>query len=213
MHDGCESPCRLSPHILSFAPFICPYIFRYLCKEKAFFHLLLLQRFPQNDGSHKGVISDAASLAFPDMLAQKSGRSVAAVPLPVPKISNQQMLFPEHVDLSREEATALREILPELEAAGFELTIEETGANISGIPGTLPAGSLEKTLHELTDTYLETGKLPLQQQQERMAAVMARNGAFVATDEKSIRQLLNELSECDNCNYTPNGKPISMPFQ
>ena len=124
--------------------------------------------------------------------------------------ASQQMLFPEHVDLSREEATALREILPELEAAGFELTIEETGANISGIPGTLPAGSLEKTLHELTDTYLETGKLPLQQQQERMAAVMARNGAFVATDEKSIRQLLNELSECDNCNYTPNGKPISI---
>lgn len=124
--------------------------------------------------------------------------------------ASQQMLFPEHVDLSREEATALREILPELEAAGFELTIEETGANISGIPGTLSAGSLEKTLHELTDTYLETGKLPLQQQQERMAAVMARNGAFAATDEKSIRQLLNELSECDNCNYTPNGKPISI---
>ncbi|HIW20129.1 MAG TPA: DNA mismatch repair endonuclease MutL [Candidatus Alistipes pullicola] len=124
--------------------------------------------------------------------------------------ASQQMLFPEHVDLSREEATALREILPELEATGFELTIEETGANISGIPGTLSAGSLEKTLHELTDTYLETGKLPLQQQQERMAAVMARNGAFAATDEKSIRQLLNELSECDNCNYTPNGKPISI---
>ena len=124
--------------------------------------------------------------------------------------ASQQMLFPEHIDLSREEATALKEILPELEAAGFELTVGEDCADISGIPGTLPAGSLEKTLHELTDTFLETRKLPLQQQQERMAAIMAHNGAATANDEKSIRRLLNELSECDNCNYTPNGKPISI---
>ncbi len=124
--------------------------------------------------------------------------------------ASQQLLFPEHIDLSNEEAAALKEILPELEAAGFEATIEENHAVVSGIPGTLAAGSLEKTIHELTNTFLETGKLPVRQQQERMAAIMARNGACGITGEEGIRQTLNELSECDNCNYTPNGKPISI---
>ena len=124
--------------------------------------------------------------------------------------ASQQLLFPEHIDLSNEETAALKAILPELEAAGFEATIEENHAVVSGIPGTLAAGSLEKTIHELTNTFLETGKLPVRQQQERMAAIMARNGACGITGEEGIRQTLNELSECDNCNYTPNGKPISI---
>lgn len=123
----------------------------------------------------------------------------------------QQLLFPEYIALTSEELSLMRDMQEEMSAVGFDLTLEADGVSITGTPADLPDGAVATTLHDLLAELRESGNCSLQQRNERLAAIMARNGSFAmreVVDPVVIQQLLNDLFACQAFNYTPGGTPV-----
>ena len=123
--------------------------------------------------------------------------------------ATQQLLFAETVPLDAEERLRASEAASELRSAGFDFTLGDDAMTVTGCPAGLPAGELAQTLLELLGERTEQGGG--RPDAKRMAAVMARRGAAarrVGTDVRAAEELLAELFDTPDYNYTPAGTPV-----
>lgn len=124
---------------------------------------------------------------------------------------SQQLLFPERVELGADDMALLGEMEDELQALGFEFRADGPEAvEVTGLAPELSVGRLTETLRELIGRFCENTSAPRTERLERLAAEMARQGASSARKvaEGAVAPLLEELFECENKNYTPQGQPV-----
>jgi len=124
--------------------------------------------------------------------------------------ASQQLLFPERLECSRNEAGLLRELMTELQAAGFILQSEdELTWQIKGVPAEWGAADVAGLIRNLLAQYAEHQVHELQAIHEQLARGMAKHAAIARgrlLAEPEMRQLIDELFACDNPYYTPEGQ-------
>ncbi len=129
---------------------------------------------------------------------------------------SQQLLFPETITLSIDDYTLLQEHLSEFASYGFDLILrDEHTVEVRGVPADCGTAPVESSIYELLDVLRdETGSTD-ELRRSRVAAVLARNGAFSGQRALSREEqvaLLKELATCSNVSYTPSGLPIMTAF-
>lgn len=126
-------------------------------------------------------------------------------------LTSQTVLFPETVQFSPAECTRLTDLMPQLNAMGFDLSNLGGGTySVNAVPAIADSDpvSLVRTL--VTDAA-EEGRSPLASHHERIALSLARAtavpyGQLLSNDE--MDSLTNQLFACTNVNYTPDGRAI-----
>lgn len=131
-------------------------------------------------------------------------------------VGTQQALFPKTIHLSPGDARLLKDILPEINRLGFD--ISEFGREaflVQGVPADLPGGSDEQTLMEkLLHQYKSNHDLNLGSR-ENIARSMARSASVKrgqAMNTTEMQQLIDQLFACEAPFSSPTGKPTFITF-
>jgi len=125
---------------------------------------------------------------------------------------SQQILFPETIHFSTEDALIIDEISPDLKVFGIDLKASGDGTFlIQGLPSELEKTDSRMILEKILDSY-KTGEIdPEQEVREQMAAIMARNACMnhgETLTHEEMTSLVSRLFRCQMPNFTPNGKPV-----
>jgi DNA mismatch repair protein MutL len=130
------------------------------------------------------------------------------------KTSSQQLLYPYTFELNAPDAGLLAEILPELQALGFD--IREFGRDtfvINGIPAIVntssPAGIIEKIIEEFRNSPVTARGIV----REEAAMMLARAAAMSYRTELQpgeMEELVDQLFACSLPNFTADGKQVLM---
>jgi DNA mismatch repair protein MutL len=128
------------------------------------------------------------------------------------KISSQQILYSHTFELNAADAGLLMEILPDLQALGFD--IREFGKEtfiINGIPSIVETSSpveiVERLLEEFKNSPVNSRNLLREQVAGSLARASVMNyGEDLLPDE--IDRLVDQLFACSSPNFTPDGKPV-----
>ncbi len=131
------------------------------------------------------------------------------------KSTSQVLLFPENLDLDAVQRISLLEVMDDLHAFGFDVQCTGNEFSIVAIPpdlkGTHPGLILEELLHSLA----EPGDDQLQDRRRKLALRLAKAAAIPykqKMSEAEMNDLVQRLLALKENKYTPDGKPILMPF-
>ena len=129
------------------------------------------------------------------------------------KTVSQKVLFPETVELSPSLAVVLEQIMPELEAMGFELTSLGSGSYaINGAPAGLEGISLPQLVADMVATAAEADVKVADQINDSLSLSMAVHAAIPygqVLNNEEMEALINALFSCPNNGYTPDGKKVT----
>ena len=124
----------------------------------------------------------------------------------------QGLLFPEIVQLTKQEDDALQLVKDEIKAVGFELTpLGAASYSLNAIPTGIDGTDYAKLLHNLLWTASENKNAVKQTMAENIALAMAQTAAIAYGQELSnseMRHLVEQLFSLANPNRTPEGKII-----
>jgi DNA mismatch repair protein MutL len=130
---------------------------------------------------------------------------------------SQQSLFPQTVSLQTADFELVNELLPDIQALGFQ--IREFGKNTFVVEG-VPAEIADKASEvELLEHLIEGFKSDQQglklSKRDQLARTLAKNAAIKAgtplsADEMNV--LIDELFACELPNQSLNGKPVIVTF-
>ena len=123
---------------------------------------------------------------------------------------SQQLLFPERLQLSGDEYALMEENAVEFADLGFDVSyLGEGNIEVKGTPADMPADAIDELIYELLQAF-DTPSSLADLRREKIAQVMARSGArtLPRMDHAAAAQLLSQLAECRECNYTPSGKAV-----
>jgi DNA mismatch repair protein MutL len=128
------------------------------------------------------------------------------------RLTAQQLLVPETLEVGYREAEVLEKIMPDLGELGLE--IEPFGGNtfvVKAVPDLLTDRSISPILTEIVEKIVEIGGLSVMADvltEGRM--VMACHSAIRANQALSdpqMKGLLKQLDECENPSHCPHGRP------
>ena len=155
------------------------------------------------------IQQDAASerVLYERFLHQMESKEAAAV---------QQLLFPESVTFSPQDAETVRELLPDFKYLGFDM--EPFGRNVMIVHG-VPADfqeenkerDLQKTLEELLETYKGNLMSLRTNRKSNLARSMAaayrvKRGKVLSAVE--METIVKSLFQCGSPLYAPSGKKV-----
>ena len=127
-------------------------------------------------------------------------------------LPSQRLLFPDVLNLSAADATALKALLPDLQSLGFELSDLGGGAvSIIGIPSGLEGLDPQTLLLDLLAAAADRGTLPSEALHGRLALALARAAAIPVGQLLSpVEQddLLRQLAATTDPVHTPDGHII-----
>lgn len=128
------------------------------------------------------------------------------------KATSEALMFPETIEFSAGEQTHLPQLMPQLEAMGFELTPLGSGTySVNAVPSGLGKLMVVKLIHDAVGAMVENGTTQLDDISSRLALSLARGAAVdygeVMTNSE-MDTLINALFTCSNTNYTPDGQAI-----
>ncbi|MBE6335725.1 MAG: DNA mismatch repair endonuclease MutL [Lentimicrobiaceae bacterium] len=128
--------------------------------------------------------------------------------------ASQQELFPQHISLNINDASLLKEILPELEKIGFRIQqMNNTTFVINGTPADSKSNDAVSLLEKILDMYktnLTDLKLDRKINLARTLATQLaiKSGQPLTTTE--MQDLIDRLFGCDVSEVSPDGKKIYM---
>lgn len=126
--------------------------------------------------------------------------------------SAQQLLFPEVVTLSVSDVLILENILDDLYATGFEITILGEGSiSVKSVPADLQGLALQGLFEDIVASLREGIGLLEGELHHRIALTMARRAAIPlgqVLSQAEMEQILLDLFLTDNPNLTPDGQTI-----
>ncbi|MBR1932889.1 MAG: DNA mismatch repair endonuclease MutL [Prevotella sp.] len=126
--------------------------------------------------------------------------------------STQRLLFPEVVQFSPADAVVATRLLPEMTAAGFDLSDLGGGSYaIAGVPAGLEGVNPVSLVQDIVSDAAAQDMSDTSQVHTTMALSLARNAAIpqgqvLSNDE--MEHIVNLLFACSNVNYTPDGRAI-----
>ncbi len=124
----------------------------------------------------------------------------------------QQVLFPETVDLSVEEASLLLTIIDDLRFVGFDVSqLSPNSFSIDAVPAELGTENATRALLNILHTILEEGASTAEQRVQTIALTLAEDSAIrigkMLTDIE-ITDLLNRLFALPEHTFTPDGRRV-----
>ncbi len=123
----------------------------------------------------------------------------------------QQVLFPEVLDLSTDDAVLLLQMTDELHNAGFEITqIARNSFSVDAVPAELNNGNPLVVLLDILHAVTETGVSGVEAWNHRIALSVSEAAAIPAgkvLGENEMRDLVERISAAETV-YTPDGKRI-----
>lgn len=131
-------------------------------------------------------------------------------------MASQQELFPHPFTLNYNDASLLRELMPELTALGFDIeTVNNTAFVVKGTP----AGSDSKDIVPLIERILENYKNNrtdlVSDRKVRVAKTMATHFAVKAQkslSEEEMQSIVDQLFACSVPEISPDGKKIFIVY-
>ncbi|MBN2011000.1 DNA mismatch repair endonuclease MutL [candidate division KSB1 bacterium] len=127
------------------------------------------------------------------------------------KPASQQLLFPQVVDLTPEEMSLVKDVLPFLEKIGF--MIKGFGGNtvvIEGVPSGMKVRSPEKILNEILDDY-KKNKSDSLDIRDNVAKSYSCKMAVKAGDKLTLEEmnsLIDQLFATQSPYFCPHGRPV-----
>lgn len=134
----------------------------------------------------------------------------------VRKVSTQQVLFPETLELHQDDALYFEQILDDLNAAGFDFNMDDRElVQVTGVPAQLGTESVVALLKTLIEKARTTALNSAVEVSENIALALAeassiKSGQSLTNEEMS--DLINRLFACENPNHTPDGKTTMVIF-
>ena len=125
---------------------------------------------------------------------------------------SQQVLFPETLELSPDEALFFEQIMPDLQRVGFDFeTLDNNCYSVKGVSSHIGTGSVIDLLLDLLEKAQTTGLEITSGIHESIALSLAeastlKSGQRLSGEEMS--DLIDRLFACANHNFTPDGKKI-----
>ncbi|MBQ6189776.1 MAG: DNA mismatch repair endonuclease MutL [Bacteroidaceae bacterium] len=130
--------------------------------------------------------------------------------------SSQGLLFPELIQFPMSDAPLLEEIQDELHALGFEMSSLGGGSySVRGMPAGFEGVDPRRLLDDIVETLKVSGQHMEDELHHRMALAMARDAAIPVggvLTQPEMENLVDELFQQDEPNYTPDGKVIVAIF-
>jgi len=130
------------------------------------------------------------------------------------KISSQQLLFPEQIELSANDFTLMKDLNDEFKTLGFDF--EVFGKNsivVNGTPVDLKDFKIAETLEGILETFkLNTIDTKIEKH-DNLCRAIAYNTCIKygkQLEDQEMRLILEHLMSCDNPLYTASGKAIMM---
>ncbi|HEU1131136.1 TPA: DNA mismatch repair endonuclease MutL [Streptococcus pneumoniae] len=130
--------------------------------------------------------------------------------------SQQQLLVPYIFEFPADDALRLKERMPLLEEVGVFLA--EYGENqfiLREHPIWMAEEEIESGIYEMCDMLLLTKEVSIKKYRAELAIMMSCKRSIKANhriDDHSARQLLYQLSQCDNPYNCPHGRPVLVHF-
>ena len=124
--------------------------------------------------------------------------------------SSQRQLFPQTIELNAADALIAQEMLPDMQALGFDL--QEFGVNtfvIHSFPADIHPADERSMLEEMIEQYKNNLSIAKLNRRENLARALARSAAIKSgktLGEIEMRTLIDELFACENPYTAPNGK-------
>lgn len=131
--------------------------------------------------------------------------------------TSQQSLFPETVTLSAADAELVKELLPDIQALGFQ--IREFGKNafvVEGVPADISSTASEvEVLEQLLEGFKSNQSALKLNKRDQLARTLAKNSAIKSGTQLNIEEmttLIDELFACEMPQVSISGKPIIVTF-
>lgn len=132
-------------------------------------------------------------------------------------IATQQSLFPTTIELTPADTVLLTELLPDLELLGYKL--EPFGNNtfvVQGTPADVGQASETNAIEKLIEQYKHfSSDLKFSKREKLLRSLSLQQSVKAGTSlsEKEMKNLTEELFDCETPNATPTGKPTYMSFK
>ncbi len=131
--------------------------------------------------------------------------------------TTQKSLFPISLELVGGDAVLLAELLPELQAIGYQ--IEPFGQNsfvIQGTPADVIAGDEKHAVEMLIEQFKHFSSDVKFSKREKLIRCMAKQQSIKTgkqLDQKEMTHLIASLFACSTPNVSPNGSPTYLEFK
>jgi DNA mismatch repair protein MutL len=132
------------------------------------------------------------------------------------KNASQQQLFPQNIELSAGDAVIMREILPEINALGFE--ISEFGSNsfvVHAYPADINYANETQIIEEFIEQFKNSSGLGKFSKRENVAKSLAYTAAIKYGKVLSVgemQNLIDELFACENPFVAPTGRKTFIKY-
>jgi DNA mismatch repair protein MutL len=133
------------------------------------------------------------------------------------KTTTQKSLFPVSLELVGSDAVLLNDLLPELQAIGYQ--IEPFGQNsfvIQGTPADVIAGDEKHAVEMLIEQFKHFSSDVKFSKREKLIRCMAKQQSIKSgkqLDQKEMTHLVASLFACSTPNVSPNGSPTYLEFK
>jgi len=131
--------------------------------------------------------------------------------------ASQQSLFPQTVSLGAVDFELVKELLPDIQALGFQ--VREFGKNtfiVEGIPADLGSNISEvEMLEHLIEGFKNNFSLLKLDKRDNLARTLARNAAIkpgLSLSQVEMNNLIEQLFTCESPNISLLGKPVIITF-
>jgi DNA mismatch repair protein MutL len=131
------------------------------------------------------------------------------------KSTSQILMFPETLDLDAVQRLSLLEVMDDLNAFGFDVQCSGNDFTIVAVPPDLKGSHPGLLLEDLLQSLNEPGDNQLQDRRRKLALRLAKAAAIPygqKLSEIEMNDLIERLLVLNENKYTPDGKPILMPF-
>ena len=131
--------------------------------------------------------------------------------------ASQQSLFPQTVTLNQADFELVQELLPHIEALGFQIRpFGKTAFVVEGIPADIGPGLQEaQIIEQLLETYKNYQAVDRIEKRKNVARSLARNAAIKSgtqLSQEAMADLIDQLFACESPNVSLSNKPIIITF-
>lgn len=132
------------------------------------------------------------------------------------KLTSQQSLFPQTINVSQSDFELMKELLPDIQALGFDM--QEFGGNsfvVHGIPSDMKPGNETQVIENLIEGFKQNQTSVKLDKRESLARSMAKNNSIKRGEkltEKEMKNLIDQLFACETPYHAPDGKATMMTF-
>lgn len=146
------------------------------------------------------------------ILYERYQRALAEKP-----IATQQSLFPQTLELLPADAIMLSEMLPDMQALGYDL--EPFGQHtfvVRGTPADIQTGNEQASIEGLLEQFKHFSHELKLSRREQLVRSMARNNAIPAgkyLETREMQNIIDELFACATPNVSPGGRFTFISFK